>query len=139
MERNEQAYNDLWQPFLGRPFKSHGDPRIRVTLDQKNVFYLNKAAYTALGEVKAVEFMFSDRLRAIGVRPSDLSQESSFPIKHRKKNGLTYGYCIHAAAFMQHHNLRTDRMVQFNKITLMADGMMNLPLTYLTRISKGAK
>lgn len=40
---------------------------------------------------------------------------------------------------MHHHNLGVDRMVQFNKIMVMPNGMMNLPLTYVTRVSTGGK
>jgi hypothetical protein len=41
--------------------------------------------------------------------------------------------------FMHHHKLKVAGMVQFNKITVMPNGMMNLPISYLTRVSKGAK
>ena len=40
---------------------------------------------------------------------------------------------------MHHHNLGVDCMVQFNKIMVMPNGMMNLPLTYLTRVKTGAR
>lgn len=140
MTHNEQAtYKDLWEPFVGRPFSWQGDARVRVTLDRKSTFYLNKAAFAALGEARAVEFMFSKKMEAIGLIPSDLRRESAFPIKPRNKKGVIYGYLIHGAAFMHHHDLRAGRMVHFNKITVMPDGMMVLPLAYITKVRTGAK
>lgn len=141
MTRNGQtAYEQLWEPFTGRPFATKGDARVRVTIDRKGTLYLNKAAFAALGEVRAVELLFSEKLAAIGIKPSDLRIESSFPIKPRRRyEGEIYGYLIQAAAFAQHHNLRPECMLQFNKITVMPNGMMNLPLAYLTRVTRGAK
>jgi len=148
MERNNQphntqTYNDLWQPFTGRPFAGNHANRVRVTIDKRNSLFLNKAAFVALGEPRAIELLFSKKLNAIGIKPSDLRNESSFPVKPRirKKNGdgKPYGFEIRAAAFMQHHNFMTPFMVLFNKITVMPDGMMHLPLAYVTRVSRGAR
>jgi hypothetical protein len=145
MERNEQThntqtYNDLWEPFTGRPFSAKGSSQVRITFDRKGTLYLNKAAFAALGEARAVELLFSKKLGAIAIKPSDLRSESSFPIKPRRRyEGEVYGYLIQAAAFTQHHKLRPECMLQFNKINIMPNGMINLPLAYLTRVSRGAR
>jgi hypothetical protein len=141
MTQNEQTtYIDLWEPFDGQPFTRKGSSKVRVTFDRKGSIYLNKAAFAALGEVRAVELLFSEKLGAIGIKPSDLRSESSFPIKPRRNpNGNIYGYMIQAASFTQHHKLRPECMLQFNKISVMPNGMMHLPLAYLTRVSRGAR
>jgi hypothetical protein len=141
MTRSGQTtYVELWEPFTGQPFSMKGKSRVRVTFDRKGTLYLNKAAVAALGEVRAVELLFSEKLGAIGIKPSDLRSESSFPVKPRRNpNGNIYGYMIQAAAFTQHHKLRPECMLQFNKVTIMPDGMMHLPLAYLTRVSRGAR
>lgn len=88
MTPNEQiTYTELWAPFTGRPFATKGNSQVRVTFDRKGTFYLNKAAFAALGEVRAVELLFSEKLAAIGIKPSDLKTESSFPIKPRRRYG----------------------------------------------------
>ncbi|MBV9241519.1 MAG: hypothetical protein JO314_05880 [Acidobacteria bacterium] len=140
MARNEQTpYDDLWEPFTGQPYSAKGTGKLRVTLSSKGAFYFNRAAYAALGSPRAVELMFSKKLRAIAIVPSDLTRESSFPLKAAPARGTIYGYRISAAAFMHHHNIGAECMVQFNKITIMPNGTMNLPLNYITRVSTGAR
>ena len=134
----KRVMHDDWVPFEGRPFGRKSYDKLRVTLNKRNMFYLNPQAHEALGQPEAVEFLFNEELEAIGMRPAHPQLESAFRVTERKA-GSWHGYVIQAAAFLQHYKLKVDGTRQFNKITIDRHGLMTLPLASVTRVRRGAR
>lgn len=125
-----------WTRFGGRPYNHLISDKYRVTLGPRGVMYLNEASWKALGSPKAIEFLFDEKLRTIGIERSEPYRENSFPVKD--KSG-TRGKIISAAAFYNHLGIRSKRTVQFHDVTVDDDGIMALPLNSITVVSRGAR
>jgi len=134
METNEHSSD--WRLFHGGAYGRPGHTNMRVTVNSRNYLYFNEAAFEALGNPVAVEFYYSERLHAIGVKSAEAKVGSAFPC-YPKKYGR--GYYIRASAFLHHKKLIVEGTVQFNRISFDHQGMMMLPLHFVTRVGRGAR
>lgn len=124
-----------WTKFEGKPYGAERDG-VRVTLGPKKAIMLNEKAYEALGSPAAVEFMFEENRKAIGLKPIDPRRENAFPIKPKKGSRHRV---IRAAAFCTHVGIKVDRTVLFNDVDIDNDGVMMLEIAKATNISRGAR
>jgi hypothetical protein len=124
-----------WTKFEGRPYGAEQNA-VRVTLGPKKAIMLNEKAYEALGSPAAVEFMFEENHKIIGLKPIDPRKDNAFPIKPKK--GSRH-HVIRAAAFCTHVGIKVDRTVLFNDIDIDNEGVMKLEFAKTTNISRGAR
>ena len=124
-----------WTKFEGKPYGAEKDAA-RVTLGPKKAIMLNEVAYEALGSPAAVEFMFEENHKIIGLKPIDPRRDNAFPVKPRK--GSRY-HVIRAAAFCTHLGIKVDRTMLFNNVEIDNEGVMKLELKTATNVSRGAR
>ena len=126
-----------WQAFTGRQHRRYAAMEPRITLGAKGMFYLNGAAFRALGEPMAVEMMLDKMRRVIGMKPTDPRKPNAFIVKPHGKTGKNKR--ISASAFCQHFGLKTSGTLLFNDIEFDGDGVLRLDLVNATRVGRGAK
>lgn len=68
-----------WEEFEEGPNRPTKD-RIHVTINERRKIYFNRHALEALGNPDGVTLMFDRRRSVIGIKPSPLNRESSFPL-----------------------------------------------------------
>ncbi len=102
----------------------------------KKVIMLNRIAYEALGTPPAVELMFDETLKIIGVKPIDARRPNAFPLKAKK--GSQYRL-IFASAFCTHFGIRIDRTVKFNSVDIDNEGVMTLEVANAINVGRGAR
>lgn len=124
-----------WTKFEGKPHGTEKD-EARVTLSVKKVIMLNRIAYEALGTPPAVELMFDETLKIIGVKPIDARRPNAFPLKAKK--GSQYRL-IFASSFCTHFGIRIDRTVKFNNIDMDNEGVMTLEVGKAINVGRGAR
>jgi hypothetical protein len=124
-----------WTIFKGRPFTGDRE-QPRVTLDRKSVILLNAAACEHLKGPTAVELMFDETQKRIGIRPIDPREAHAFRLK--KKKGATHR-TINAGAFCQNFSISVERTVRFNEVTIDREGTMTLDLTNTTFVTRGSR
>lgn len=123
-----------WTRFEGKPYGRDRDG-MRVTLSPKKNIMLNEAAFEALGSPAAIEFMFDENNKRIGLKPIDPRKENAFPVKPKKG---TRQRMIHAAAFCVHLGINVDHTVLFNGVDIDNEGVMSLDITRSINIGRGA-
>ena len=125
-----------WTRFGGRPNSYIKNDGLRVTLGPRGDIYMNVIAWQALGCPEAVELMFDQGRRVIGLKPVAAWQPNSFPVRHKRQ---TNGKIIHASPFFVHFAIRSLRTVVFNHAHIDEDGVMTLPLDSITAVTRGSK
>ncbi len=122
-----------WEVFKGKANAYSDGSDARVTLG-RNTFYLNGKAFESLGSPAAVEFMFEDNERIIGMRPIDPAKKNAF---HIRQHGKTGNYKrIAASAFCRHIRLDTRETVLFDTPEIDDEGVMMLDLNSRIRVGK---
>jgi len=129
--------NTRWETFEGRQHGRTARREPRVTLGCKGTFYLNGAAYEALGAPAAVEMLYDGRRRIIGLRPVDERKRNAFALKHHGKAG-NYKR-ISAAAFCNHFQIPNRDTVLFDEIGVDNEGVMALDMTKTSYVGRGAR
>jgi hypothetical protein len=124
-----------WTIFEGRPFAGDRD-QPRVTLDRRSTILLNAAACEHLKGPTAVQLMFDENLKRIGIRPADPREPNAFRLKRKK--GATHR-TIAAGAFCQHFGISVNKTVRFNDPAIDRDGIMTLELADTTYVTRGSR
>ena len=124
-----------WTKFEGWPYGVERD-QARVTLGPKKAIMLNEVAFEALGAPAAVELMFDEDRRVIGLKPVDLRRKNAFALK--PKAGSRHRV-IRAAAFCTHFGINVDRTVLFSEVDIDKDGVMTLEFGKAINVSRGAR
>lgn len=126
--------SERWVEFEGRPHGNRSDEP-RVTLSNRDVLTMNKAAYEALGSPAAVTLMYEEDKRMIGIKPGDTRRSNSFPVK--QCSGKTAkSRKIHLHPFCHHCGIKTRQTVLFNDVDFDNAGMMRLDLNGTSTIGK---
>ena len=124
-----------WTVFEGRQFQAKRTSEPRVSLDMRGVFYLNDAAWNALGGPGAVELLHDDSGRIFGIKPCDPRRRNAFRVRERSSTSRR----ISAAAFFQNLGMQLDRTVLFQHIDLDNDGVMILDMNTSVTVARGAR
>ncbi len=124
-----------WVKFEGKPYGSEKG-EARVTLGPKKAIMLNEVAFRALGEPAAVELLFDEGSRVIGLKPVDIRRRNAFALK--PKAGSRHRV-IRAAAFCTHFGITVDRTVLFHEIDIDREGIMKLEFAKAINVSRGAR
>ncbi len=75
-----------------------------VTIQRRGNFSLNRAAFKALGEPKAVKMLFNRSKRQIGFRPTTPDDFRSVPVR---KQGQSDSYMIAGLTFCKEYDIDT--------------------------------
>lgn len=121
-----------WLRFQGKPNKFRRDTP-HVTLSTKGVILMNMIAYEAFGRPEQVALLYDKQNAAIGLESEPAPEDVTFPVNLRAKGRTAY---ICANPFCRHHQIRVDRTMAFNKVSV-EKGVLILDLTSLTAVGKG--
>lgn len=128
-----------WTKYLGRP--NQGDRMaVRVTLNSRGVILLNRRAYECIGSPGAVELMYDEGEKVIGLRPKDIRHANAFPLKFKHTNDNKYQYrIISASPFCKHFSIEPKYTILFTQPDLDNDGTLQLPLVSAVNVSRGSR
>ena len=121
-----------WEEFRGKPNRVNRDA-LRVTLNKKGIFLLNKAAFEALGQPEAVKLFHDERNNAVGIAKSGADPENAFPVKQKDKYS---NRIICASPACRDFGIRVDKTIAFNAIEFDHDGVMSLDFDKATVIGR---
>ena len=76
-----------------------------VTIQKKGIVAFNHAAYAALGEPKAIMFMFDRGNRVVGFKAADPSAEHAYPVRANTKGT---SHLVSGTLFTRHYGIPTD-------------------------------
>ncbi len=76
------------------------------TLQKKGIISLNKAAFDAMGQPKAVKLLFDRAARIIGFRPVPVETANAYPVR---KQGESPTYLIAGTAFCHYYGIETEQ------------------------------
>ena len=126
-----------WTTFEGRAYGRNLSEQIRVTLNHRYVFYLNKAAYEVLGTPAAVEIeRYDGDRRIIGLAPTDTRHRNAFLLKQHTVGNYRK---INASAFCKHFRMRIEGTNLFDAADFTPEGILELPMDSMITIGRGAR
>lgn len=73
-----------------------------ISIQQRGVISLNRAAFAALGEPGAVELLYDRERRLMGLRSSNLKAQNAQRVRTNSKGST---YLVSAASFMSHYDI----------------------------------
>lgn len=123
-----------WVEFLGKPNRVDRDA-LRVTLNRKGIFLVNKAAFEALGEPEAVKLFHDERNNAVGIIKCEVEPENAFPVKQKDKYS---NRVICASPACRDFGIRVEKTIAFNGIEFDHNGVMSLDIDKATVIGRAA-
>lgn len=106
----------------------------RVTLNRKSNFYLNDAAYLALGSPQAVVLMFDADSKAIGLKPAELSIRHAYPVR---KQVNSKSYLIGGIAFVRHYSIPLEDALSFSPT--VEDGIIVLEIQKAVTVTRKSR
>jgi hypothetical protein len=121
-----------WQEFDGGEFLERR-VRPRVTLNIDGEIYFGKRAYEELGRPEAVKLYFDVAQSRIGVKAVPHG-EKTFKIAFPSQSRM-YGHA-RAATFCKYYGIKPEARIEFQDVTIDADGMMVLDLKTARRVRR---
>lgn len=97
---------------------------IRVSLNPRGSFTLNRKAFEALNEPETVELYFDKTSRLVGMKACSPELRHAYPVK---KQGTSNSWLVRGRAFCNYYNIRIPITVVFDDIEV-EDGMVILDL-----------
>jgi hypothetical protein len=128
--------NRQWTTFEGRAYGRSHSEQIRVTLNERGVFYLNKPAFEVMGGPAAVEMKYDGNRRIIGLKPVDPRRKNAFLLKQHSVGNYRK---VNAAVFCKHFRLRIEGTNLFDGAEFTFDGILELPLDSMITVGRGAR
>lgn len=114
------------------------DPhRVHVTIDKLGHLFLNRHAVLGLGEPDAVTLMYDRRRSIIGIMPSALNRQQSYPLRKKDKR-TSHGRCINAKNFCKHYEIRPTETLAFLSPEVNKDGILILNLNDVRSVKRVA-
>ena len=128
--------NKRWKRFEGRPNRiTKSEPG--VTLNHKGVFLLNAKAFAALDEPAAVEFVYDEDERTIGIVATDPARLNAFPVIKKETKRITSFRLINGSPFCKEFGIKVATTIRFNQVDLDNEGVLMLPLKYAVQTGRG--
>lgn len=125
-----------WTTFTGRAYGRARSEEIRVTLSDRAVFYMNKAAFDVMGQPAAVELKYDGNRRIIGMLPTDARHRNAFLVKSHCNGNYRK---INAGAFCHHFRLRLEGTNLFDGADFTPEGILELPMDSMITVGRGAR
>jgi hypothetical protein len=108
-----------FEVFTGR-FRA-GSNSIRVSLNKRGDFLLNRKAYIALGNPTFVQLLYEHQTGAIGLKGISGATKFSYPV--RRNGNSKSSYQITAQAFCDNYGIARGELVVFSS-AVMEDGIL---------------
>ncbi len=99
--------------------------RKRVTLGIKGDIRFNGAMFEALGRPTAIELLFDELNKTIGLRPGSLDMPHACPVP---RFGTRNFYRVSAGRFCKHFGIRIPCLLEFEDAFIDSDGVLMLSL-----------
>lgn len=96
----------------------------RASLSPRGVFTLNQPTFEEMGQPDAVELLFDDGQRLIGLSPVAKDAPYAYMVRKQKTNK---SYLIGARPFCHHFRLNIEQTIRFNDIKVI-DGVLVLDM-----------
>jgi hypothetical protein len=109
--------------------------RKRVTMGPRKDIIFNGAVFEALGGPAAVELLFDEVQKNIGLRPADIELPNALPVS---RFGTRHSYRVSAGRFCNHFGLGIPCRILFEDVFIDTDGILVLPLKKAI-VAPGAK
>jgi hypothetical protein len=110
--------------------------RLYVTMNPKGDISMTKFALDLLDTPEALHLFFDKINQTIGLKPTRLVMKNAFPIGKRGKRG---GCVVRAFRLTQKFGIHLAETVRFTDPQIDADGVLNLDLRKVTRVTQGQK
>src|SRR5437867_12430549 len=85
---------------------------MRVTLTQRGIISLNRAAYRAMAQPERVVLLFDTVNFLIGLRPAGSNIKNALPLKRRRDAEASYQ--VRAKNFCNYYQIRVRHALKFN-------------------------
>ena len=108
MEHTGEIIERRWKEFQSSPPRSGNG--IYASISHTGVIVLNRKAFAALGEPKAISLLFDGDNCVIGLRPANPIMPNAFPLVPRGRCG---NRIIRALAFAKEHQIEPDGTIRF--------------------------
>jgi len=105
-----------------------------VTIQKKGIVAFNHAAYAALGEPKAVVFLFDREKRLVGFRAADLGAEHAYGVR---ANSRQTSHLASGTLFTRHYGIPTQVAHRYLG-RVSDDGLLTIDLNEVPQDESGA-
>ena len=109
--------------------------RVHVTIDKLGHLFLNRHAVAAIGEPDGVTLMYDKRRSIIGVMPSALNQQRSYPLRKKDKR-TSRGRCVNAMNFCRKYKIAPSETLAFLSSEVNNNGILVLDLNDVRSVKK---
>ena len=92
-----------FEVFEKRMVRATGQPF--VTIQKKGIFALNHAAFSALGEPKAMRFLYDREKKLIGFQPAEISDDHAYPVRNNSKGT---SHLVSGMLFTSYYDIPTE-------------------------------
>ena len=128
--------NRHWDVFQGKAYGRAKSDEIRVTLSERAVFYLNKAAFDVMGQPAAVELRYDSNRRIIGIKAADALMRNAFLVRRHTAGNYRK---VNASAFFKHFRIRLEGTSLFDGADFTPEGILELPMDSIVTVGRGAR
>lgn len=84
-----------------------------VTVQKKGLIALNRAAYAMIGDPEAVELLWDEDRKIIGLRPSELTNPNAYPARPQSANSTKGPILVAGTKFTQFIGMDTSRAMRW--------------------------
>jgi hypothetical protein len=112
-----------FEEFTKKAARAAGTPY--VTIQKRGVISFNHAAFTALGEPKAVTLLFDRGRQLVGFRPADPKSEHAYDVR---PNTRGTSHLVTGTLFTSHYDIPTETARRW-QARMIEDGIMAIDLT----------
>lgn len=103
----------------------------KVSLSKRGVLSLNKSAYEALGEPKAVDLLFDKEESLVGIQSSTPNAKTSFKVNEQQSKYKSY--YVSAKSFCDYYQIDISKTISFSDVKI-DNGILILDLKKATKI-----
>ncbi len=122
-----------WEEFTHKT--NYRTEMLRVSLNGRGQFMLNRKAVAELGDPEAVVLFYDRNSRLIGLRGSPADVEHAYGLKTQSSS---QNYQIKASSFCNYYNINVGDTIVFNDVKI-EDGMIVLSLDKVSEVVRRAR
>lgn len=122
-----------WEEFTHK--SDYRAEMIRVSLNARGQFLLNRKAVSEMGDPVSVVLLFSRSSRLIGVKGSPPEVEHSYELKQQ---GSSLNYLVRARSFCSYYSINVGDPITFNDV-FVDNGVIVLNLDNVTEVVRRAR
>lgn len=125
-----------WEMHTPDPGYGFGNrERVRATINNRGIIYLNGSALKALGYPEAVLLMYDRRHKTIGITGCPAGQREAYRVNHKGPVNFK-GRQIYARPFCKDFGINPSETLVFTDATVNKDGILLLDLNAVKATTK---